>query len=145
MANLFTADGFTYGGMSEETVTQIRLALGKPTVFVDEATYAAFIASHQPIPPTAQEILALLRTLAYTYVDTNPNTECKALRALILVIIDQFNILFQRDRDRAVDVSNATTLADLKTRWATRPTLNDRDITQVKPAIQAKLNAGTAD
>lgn len=142
---LFTSDGFIYNGMDASTVTQLRSALGKTTVFVDEATCIAFVTSHQPVPLTPPEMLALLRTLAYAYVDANPNAECKAFRGLILVIIDQFNILFQRDRDRAVDVANATTLADLKTRWAARAALNDRDITQVKPAIQAKLNAGTAD
>lgn len=66
-------------------------------------------------------------------------------RALALILLDEFNTLRQRDRDRSVDVAAATSLADLKTRWAARSTLDDRTIQQLKNAYENKIDAGSAD
>ena len=95
-------------------------------------------------PSTPAQILADLRVAALTYLDSDQGPS-KAERAFILVLIDELNILRQRDRDRSVDVAAATSLANLQTRWAARSALADRDITQVKPAIQAKITSGAAD
>lgn len=67
------------------------------------------------------------------------------IRSLALLIIDEINILRERDRDRATDVAASTSLADLKSRWAERSTLNDRTGTQAKDAMKEKLSDGTAD
>lgn len=43
----YTDDGCTYEGMSENTIISLRADLGKPTTFVDKATYDAYTAAHQ--------------------------------------------------------------------------------------------------
>lgn len=105
---------------------------------------AGIILPADPLP-TAQEMLAALRAAAINLESDDPSPQGKALRGIILVLIDELNRFAQRDRDRAVDVAAATSLADLKTRWAARPTLNDRDISQVKPAIGQKISSGSSD
>lgn len=45
MPTLYTSDGCCYDGMDAETVTRLRLELGKSTTFVDKETYDAFMAS----------------------------------------------------------------------------------------------------
>ena|ERR1043166_797591 len=66
-------------------------------------------------------------------------------RGAALVIMDELNVLRQRDVDRSADVAAATSLADLKTRWAARSAFPQRTATQIKTAIQNKINAGDAD
>ena len=66
-------------------------------------------------------------------------------RALALMLLDEFNDLRKRDRDRTADVAAATNLANLKTLWAARADLSDRTIAQVKTAYQNKIDAGSAD
>lgn len=73
----------------------------------------------------------------------SPNS--KILKAIVLLLIDELNVLRERDRDRAVDVAAATNLANLKTRWAAQSSLADRTAAQAKTAIEAKINAGNAD
>lgn len=69
----------------------------------------------------------------------------KALRSIILLLVNELNILRQRDRDRSIDIAAATTLADLKIRSAARPSLDDRTRAQAINALQNSLNAGDAD
>lgn len=64
----------------------------------------------------------------------------RILRAVVALVVDEINILRQRDRDRAVDVAAATTLADLKTRWAARSSLADRTYAQARTAIRNFIN-----
>ena len=67
------------------------------------------------------------------------------LRAALLIILDEMNILRTRDRDRSADVAAATNLADLKTRWAARVALDDRTAAQMKTSIKSRIDAGDAD
>jgi hypothetical protein len=55
------------------------------------------------------------------------------------------NILRTRDRDRSVDVAAATSLADLKTRWAAQSALNDRTLAQAKAAYDALCDDSSTD
>lgn len=64
----------------------------------------------------------------------------RVLRAIVVLIIDELNILRTRDRDRAVDVAASTSLADLKTRWAARSTLADRTNAQARTAIRNAID-----
>jgi hypothetical protein len=93
----------------------------------------------------AAEILAALRSGAVNALQTDPSPASKFVRAFILLAIDEINILRQRDVDRTTDVAAASSLADLKTRWAARSALSDRTVNQFKTAIVAKINAGSAD
>lgn len=61
--------------------------------------------------------------------------QARLIRAIVKLIVDQFNVMRSRDRDRAADVAAATNLADLKTRWAARSALNDITYQQAKTAI----------
>lgn len=67
------------------------------------------------------------------------------LRGLLKLLIDELNILRQRDRDRAVDVAAATSLTNLQTRWAARAALNDRTAAQARNALKSVYDAGDAD
>lgn len=67
------------------------------------------------------------------------------LRALADILKDEINILRKRDRDRSTDVAAATSLADLKTRWAARASLDDRTLSQLKTAIQDRVDSGNVD
>lgn len=69
----------------------------------------------------------------------------KVERAILLTIKDEINILRQRDVDRAVDVAAATSLADLKVRWAARSALDPRTIQQAKTSVENKINTGEPD
>ena len=60
----------------------------------------------------------------------------RAIRAVSKLTVDEINTLRARDRDRSADVAAATSLADLKTRWAARSALEDRTYAQAKAAIQ---------
>lgn len=66
-------------------------------------------------------------------------------RAVADIIKDEINILRKRDRDRAIDVAGAGTLAALKTAWAARADLTDRTLDQLKTAINNRVDDGTVD
>lgn len=103
---------------------------------VDQATFDASVVVVDPIP---------LRTSAVDIAANDPSPISKVNRASLLVALDEINILRGRFTDIAADVAAATTLADLKTRWAARSALPDRTPTQLKTAVAAKLNSGSAD
>lgn len=67
------------------------------------------------------------------------------LRGLAKIMIDEINALRQRDVDRSADVAAATSLADLKTRWAARSALNDRTLAQAKTAYKALMDGSSLD
>lgn len=76
---------------------------------------------------------------------SDPQATLKALRAALLGLVDQINILRERDNDRAADVAAATSLADLKTRWAARSAFSDITPAQAKAFVQNKIDSGSAD
>lgn len=61
-------------------------------------------------------------------------------RAVVKLTVNEINTLRTRDRDRSGDVAAATSLADLKTRWAARSAMNDRTYAQVKSSIDALID-----
>ena len=63
------------------------------------------------------------------------------LRALVLVLLGENNVLRQRDRDRATDVAGSGSLAALKTAWAARAPLADRTAAQARTAIRSAIDA----
>lgn len=101
-------------------------------------------ADPAPTPPTASETLAQERTDAIAK-GASSLPYSKLVRAVLLVVLDEINLLRQRDVDRSADVAAATSLADLKTRWAARSALSDRTGAQLKTTVANKINAGTAD
>jgi hypothetical protein len=44
---LYTSDGCAYEGMTQETVTTLRAALGRSTTFVSEQEFLSWLAAHQ--------------------------------------------------------------------------------------------------
>lgn len=96
------------------------------------------------LPPTVQDVVADLRAGALALLDDTASN-AKKDRAMLLVLIDELNILRGRFNDLATDVAAATSLVDLKTRWALHTGLADRNIGQVKPAVQNKISTGMAD
>lgn len=86
--------------------------------------------------------LAAAKLAAKRIIDGLPGYQ---LRGLCKLLIDEINALRERDRDRSVDVAAATSLADLKTRWAARSTLNDRTLAQAKTAYKALMDGNGLD
>ncbi len=103
---------------------------------VDQATFDASIVVVDPLP---------LRASAIDIVANDPSPISKVNRAILLVVLDEFNLLRERVNDIAADVAAATSLADLKTRWAARSAMADRTPAQLKTAVANKLNSGSAD
>jgi len=66
-------------------------------------------------------------------------------RAKLDIIKEEINILRARDRDRAQDVADATSLADLKVRWAARSALSDRTLQQFKTKVKNKIDDKSID
>lgn len=66
-------------------------------------------------------------------------------RAFADIIKDEFNLLRQWTRDFKTEVAAATNLANLQTRVASLPTLNDRTLAQLKTAIQNRIDDTTVD
>lgn len=95
--------------------------------------------------PLATHAAQALRAKAKALLDATDDRIADALRALVLVLVDEINLLRQRDRDRSVDVAGAATLAALKTAWAARPPLADRTGAQARAAIKSHLDSGDAD
>lgn len=95
------------------------------------------VAFRNPAAKTVRELAALLLGLS--------DPVARAIRAAVLLMMDELNVLRQRDRDRATDVAAATSLADLKTRWALRPGLADRNAGQMRPNLVARVSTPDAD
>lgn len=69
----------------------------------------------------------------------------KLLRAVAAVLVDELNIARGWTVSFKAEVAAAASLADLKTRVATLPTLNDRTLAQAKTAILNKIASGDVD
>ncbi len=105
------------------------------------ATVAA--QAFDPSPPAeAGRVVARARALALALIDRLDDRLGVALRAVALTVLDEVNALRARDRDRAADVAAATSLADLKSRWAARAQLDDRTKAQAKAQVQGHLPDG---
>ena len=66
-------------------------------------------------------------------------------RALADILKDEINILRDWTADFKAEVAAASNLADLKTRVAGLPTLNDRTLAQLKTALENKIDGGSVD
>lgn len=92
---------------------------------------------------TASALLSLQD--AAVLLATDPAAIMKAIRGLMLVMMDEINILRTRDRDRSADVAGAATLAALKTAWSARSSLTNRTAAQIKPALAARIRTPDAE
>jgi len=66
-------------------------------------------------------------------------------RAEALLVIDEINALRQWTVSFKAEVAAATSLANLQTRVASLPTLNDRTGAQALTAIKNKISNGDVD
>ena len=91
---------------------------------------------------------AVKRRAAASAIFDRLDGDGQILRAVVLTLVDEVNLLRQRLAAQDAVVAAATSLADLKSRWATmasaRP-VPDRTPAQAKNAIASKLNSGGAD
>jgi len=74
-----------------------------------------------------------------------PDVSGILIRAVAALLVDELNVLRQQFRDQAAAVAAATSLADLKTRWAALSATPDRTLAQARTAIANKINAGMVD
>ena len=79
------------------------------------------------------------------FVDASSVTEARALRALVLVLIDELNDLQQWIAAFKSQTAAATNLANFQSRVAGLPAMADRTAAQARIAIRNKINAGDAD
>lgn len=131
----WTLRGTQYAGLNWLDAVQ-----PKPTLQQVQDAQTACLATLTPAG-----ILAGQRTQADSLFLSDAAANSKVLRSILLVVLDEINLLRQRDLDRSADVAAATSLADLKTRWAAEPSLTDRTVQQGRTAIQNKIDAGAAD
>jgi len=91
---------------------------------------------------------AVKRRAAASAIFGRDDGDGQILRAVVLTLVDEVNLLRQRLAAQDAVVAAATSLANLKSDWATmasaRP-VPDRTPVQAKNAIAAKLNSGGAD
>ncbi len=88
---------------------------------------------------------ATLSSLGTDTVFANSRPAQQLVAGVAMVLLDEINLLRQRDADRAAAVAAATTLADLKTRWAAISTLSQRTPSQARAAVKNKIDAGGAN
>lgn len=69
----------------------------------------------------------------------------QALRVLCDILKDEFNIVRGWTVSFKAEVAASTSLANLQTRVATLPTLNDRTLDQLKTAFDNRVDAGTVN
>lgn len=92
----------------------------------------------------AAEIEADLRANSKSQFDGN-NQTALGLRCLAKVVLDEINTARKWTRDFKTEVAAATNLANLQSRVATLPTLNDRTLAQAKTAIAGCVDNLEAD
>lgn len=86
----------------------------------------------------------MVRTSSKKKIDGFEDTPL-LLRALADIIKDEINIVRAWTVSFKAEVAAATTLADLKARVATLPTLNARNLAQLKTEIKTRIDSGTID
>jgi hypothetical protein len=101
-------------------------------------------AAHSPDPAYQTK---LNRTVSQSlFSDSDPRFVIA--RALVLTLLDEVNLLRQRLADQDAAVAAATSLADLKTRWAAVASADpvpQRTAAQAKSAVANKIQSGSAD
>ena len=113
----------------------------------DAPGYVAFV-----VPPGAKAATRLLTDYRYDgtavrlLTDAEQSTRIGAsfdtttlAKAIGYVLVDEINALRQQLAAQAAAVAAATTLADLKTRWAGLPATPDRTPAQARTAVVAKV------
>jgi hypothetical protein len=124
---------------SDQQIVQWNAALGP------QPTPAELAAVTQAQVDAAK---AVKRRAAASAIFDGADGDGQILRAMLLTLVDEVNLLRQRLAAQDAVVAAATTLANLKTGWATmasaRP-VPDRTPAQAKNAIASKLNSGGAD
>lgn len=85
------------------------------------------------------------RASADDAIDNTKSAELKLLRGAAAVPVDEINTLRQWTVNFKAATAAATNLANLQTRVAALPTLNDRTLSQAVTAIKNKIDAGTVD
>jgi hypothetical protein len=97
--------------------------------------------------PAADFTVRQLRVVAQALL-SDPQALMKALRAVMGLVVDENNVLRQRLRDQDAAVAAATTLADLKARWAQVATAGPvpaRTDAQAKTAATSRIASGSVD
>lgn len=108
-------------GMDQAAVQQMIQNQGFTISFVDSTTFNAFVATQQPPVLQPAEVLVLERATAVTELLNDTSGNAKFIRAVLLVILDEINVI------RA------------------QLSLTARTVAQLKTAIQSKINSGSAD
>lgn len=114
--------------------------------WVDDGTAVTVDAGRKAT--LAAALLASLRAEAKAWLDDRRDALLKLLRAEALVMLDEVNLLRARLRAQDAAVAAATSLDNLKTRWAALAAaapVPDRTAAQLKAAIKARVDTPDAD
>jgi hypothetical protein len=130
-----------YNDLDQATVEPLLIAEGVSYIVVTNRDFITTLGTLVKVI----DINSVLRDKAVSAFQVGTNETNKIERAILLSVIDAFNVLRQRDTDRSQDVALATSLADLKVRWAARSSFSDITVQQAKNAVLAKINSGDAD
>jgi hypothetical protein len=90
-------------------------------------------------------LATLDRSAATVAIDDDRTPPYKVLRAIVVLLLDEFNALRQWDMSFKAEVASASNLSDLKNRVATLPNLPDRTRVQAITALKAHIDSGSVD
>ncbi len=102
------------------------------------STWNTIVANAPTVAEAANQVAATT-----AFADKTPVSRIQ--RAVAVVIMNEFNLVRQRLRAQDAAIAAATSLADLKTRWAALAAVPDRTLSQVKTAITNAINSTDSD
>lgn len=112
----------------------------------DKASLDAYMAGYAY--DGGATLTGLLRAAADALLASDPSPASKLTRAVVLTALGEFNLLRQRLTDQDAAVAAATSLADLKSRWAAvagNDPMAQRTAAQLRAAVKAQIDGGSAD
>jgi hypothetical protein len=113
----------SYDGMDIATVTVLVTQTGFPFDFITQAAYDTFVTAHRPVPPTAAQIIAALRSQAGSELTASTHPLTVLQKAILMTVLDEINTI----RSLLIPAASARTGA------------------QFKNAVQNKITGGQGD
>ena len=132
----------TIGNLSSADAPLVQAEDGSTRVTVPTPAELATMMASDTTPAA---ILTAQRAAAIAELLTDPSPNAKNIRGVLLLAMNEINLLRQWIEAFKAATAAASSLANLQTRVAALSAMPDRTAAQLKTAVQAIINAGTAD
>ncbi len=113
----------SFTGMDQPSIDSMLTAQVQSCQYISQASYTAGVLTKIPATPTPIQVLTQAKTQASSLVNTGADANSELQRAAMLTILDQINTI----------------------RASLPNSLSAITPTQVKTAVQNKINSGAAD